>query len=110
GNGEQGLFTYQVEPGTLAWSALPTALFLAASLSRRKSLGMQRLVAVAAVVVAVLIGGTICFELSRRFVPSRTGPGTGVLSFLAQIAGTLGVGFVLLVAAGAAVWEWFRRD
>ena len=109
GYGLEGLFSYPVEPRILAESALPTALFLAASLIRRKSLAIQRVVAAAAVVIAVLIGGTICFELSRRFIPSRTGPGTGVLSFLAVIAGSLGALMVLLVAAGSAVWNWFRR-
>ena len=106
GYGSGGLLYEQVEPSQLAWSALPTALFLAASLIRRKSLGMQRLVAAAAVVVAVLIGGTICYELSQPF---QVSPVTGTLSMLAWVAGSVGAGMVLLVAAGAAFWDWFRR-
>jgi len=43
-------------------------------------------------------------------VPSRTGPGTGTLSFLAVITGSLGALMVLLLAGGASVWEWFRGE
>jgi hypothetical protein len=66
-------------------------------------------VAAAAVVDAVLIGGTVCFELSRPFVPSRTGPGTGALSFLAEVAGSFVAVIVFIIAAAAALWNWFHR-
>lgn len=110
GYGEKGLFTYPVEPGPLSWSALPTAIFVSASLIRRKSPAMQRFVATAAVVVALLIGGTVCFELSRRFVPSRTGPGTGFISLLAELAGSLSAVMVFIIAAGAALWSWYHKE
>jgi hypothetical protein len=41
GYGSEGLFSYQVEPEILSWSALPTAVFVAASLVRRKSLACK---------------------------------------------------------------------
>ncbi len=110
GYGPKGLFSARVEPGILAWSALPSAMLLAASLTRRNSIGTQRFVAAAAAVVAALIGGAICLELSGPYQSSRTGPGTGLLAYLAWVVGAAGATMVLLVAAGGAVWDWLRRE
>jgi hypothetical protein len=93
---------FRLEPYlTLAWAALPSVLFLAASFICRKSTWMQLLVAVAAVAVSVLIGGTLWYEISQHM--------TGKSSFgvtpgsLALLFGPVIPGVFLLICVGTAL-------
>lgn len=115
GYGREGLFSEIPDFGNLvlflALAAVPWALLLAAGAIRRESPGVQRFVAVAAVIIAVVIDGSIGFELSQPYSQSRNAPvGTGTLSILAWVAGTIGAIAVLLVAVGAVLWDQAGKD
>lgn len=92
----------------VAWAALPSILLLAASLIRRKSAWMQLLVTVAAALFALLIGGTYWYEALHHIRGNRGSFGV-TLGYLAFLYGPVGAVPVLLIAAAAAFWDWFRR-
>jgi len=89
----------------LAGSLIPSALFALAALFCRRSVAMQRGIAVAAAIAAVVLGATACAELRGQYIPSRTGPGTGTLSYVAWFLELCLAGVMLVTSAGFAVWN-----
>jgi hypothetical protein len=97
-----------VDLGSLAYPALPSVLFLMATFVCWSSVKFQRAVAVVAAWVGFLCVGVMWSELSRPYTNSRTGPGTGFLSFMTWFVG-MGVSIVvLLIAASSRAWGAYR--
>ena len=69
---------------------------------------MQLLVTVAAALFALLIGGTYWYEALHHIRGNRGSFGV-TLGYLAFLYGPVGAVPVLLIAAAAAFWDWFRR-
>jgi hypothetical protein len=91
----------------LAWVALPTVLFLAASFLCRQLPWMQLFVAVAAVALAVFLAGICWYELSHHITGNRSSYGV-TPAYLALLFAPVPALMVLLLAVLAAVWRWFR--
>ena len=96
-----GLPVPDVNPILFATSVAPTVLFLAAGLARRRSVGMQLSMAVAAVLVAAMRVYVIRVELSAAWTH-----GTGLFS---AVAWAIGTGVATGVAIVAASVELARR-
>lgn len=98
-----GLPAPDASPVLLTASVAPTVLFLAAALARRRSVGMQLSVAVAAALVASLRVSVLRGELATAWTHS-----TGLFSAAAWAVGVaVGVG-VTIAAAVAASLEFSR--
>jgi hypothetical protein len=97
-----------VDLGSLVYPALPSIFFLMATFMCWSSVKFQRAVAVIASWVGFLCVGVMWSELSRPYTNSRTGPGTGFLSFIAWFVG-MGLSIiVVLIAASSCAWSAFR--
>lgn len=101
------LFTLQAGRW-LGWAVVPSVLLVAASLISRKSAWVQKLVAVSAVILVVLLGGIYWYEVLNHIRGNKGSfgmtPGSLVLLY-----GPVAAVPVVLIAGVAAVWDWSRK-
>jgi uncharacterized membrane protein len=92
----------------LGWAFLPSVLLLASSLLCRRSQGVQILVAVAAFLMMVLMGGTYWYEVIHHIRGNQGSFGMTPGSLVLLYGPVAAVPF-LLIAGTVACWSWSRR-
>jgi hypothetical protein len=98
----------EIDLQILILPALPTMFFLAATLVCCKSAKLQFAIVAAATLVCLFCVSVMWYELSRPFIPSRTGPGTGFKSLGSWYAGIAVSVVAVLVAAATRARSWFH--